>query len=116
MQQAGEFTTLDGADLAADRPLTTDVLAAHLECERLRVSRLRLVHLVAALSGPLGLQVAFPGLLSLLTVRMFLAAWVGAAVWALATAGSEVRAFRGQAERLRTLRGRLGGNERGTAR
>lgn len=107
MQQAHDFTIVDGAAVTVEREAAKEVLAAHVEYERHRRSRIHLVHAVAALSGPLGLQVAFPELLSASTGRTLLGLWLGAAGWALLTAAAEWKAGRARARHLHPLRGRL---------
>ena len=104
MQQVRDFAMLDGADLAANRELTTEILAAHLDHDRQRRRRIRLVHAVAALSAPAELGFAFPGLLSPATARMLFLAWLGVAIWAVMVAGSEWQTGTSQARRMRTLR------------
>jgi peptidoglycan/LPS O-acetylase OafA/YrhL len=115
MQQVHDFTIVDEAAATVDRELATEVLAAHVEYERRRRSRIHLVHVVAVLSGPVGLQVAFPELLSPSTGRSWFALWLGVAVWALSTAVAEWKAGRAQVRRLGSFRGRLGASERRTA-
>ncbi len=104
MEQFRDFTTLDETDLAADRELTTSVLVEHLNLERQRRVRLQLVHVVAVLSGPVGVQVVFPALLSAESRRVVFAAWLGAAISALVAAASEWRTARRQARGMQALR------------
>ena len=115
MQQVHGFTIVDEAATTVDRVLATEVLAAHVEYERRRRKRIHLVHTVAVLSGPVGLQVAFPQLLSPSTGRSWFALWLGVAAWALSTAVAEWKAGRAQVRRLAAFRGRSGGSERHTA-
>jgi hypothetical protein len=112
MQYVREFATLDGADLAADRALTTEILAAHVAHDRQRRLRIRLVHAVAALSAPVELDFAFPGLLSPATARTLFAAWLGLAIWAVVAAATEWQTGATQGRRMRALRGRSGANDR----
>ncbi|HEX4477267.1 MAG TPA: hypothetical protein VH142_19390 [Polyangiaceae bacterium] len=111
MDPSAHFTTLEGTDLSANRGLATKVLVAHLDYESKRRVRVRLVHVVAVLSAPIGAQVAFPGILSPAVGRAAFASWLAAVAWALVAMGAEWRTGKGQEQQWRALRSRRIGDD-----
>ena len=107
-EETNHVVVLGRTAMETDRELTSQILAAHVECERQRALRIGLVHVVAVLSAPVGVEVAYPRLLSPAVGRTLLALWVGTALWTVITAVAEWRANRNQARRMESLRARAG--------